>query len=262
MSTIRLSAEPSSQDGQAGVGPTAPVVGVRTTRIYCRPVCRPARMPRPENCVPFPDAEVARAAGYRPCKLCRPDDATPPPRLVARPEEVRFGTGPTPLGTAFAARTDVGVCALFFPEAETGSPALDRLRTMFPGGRIAGDDVAVAPLLASVAAWLEGGPEPAEVPLDLRGTPFQLEVWRALRSIPAGETCSYGELARRLGRPSASRAVGAACGANPVAILVPCHRAVGSRGDLVNYRWGLERKRALLGRESRGEGAELALFSR
>jgi AraC family transcriptional regulator of adaptative response/methylated-DNA-[protein]-cysteine methyltransferase len=89
-----------------------------------------------------------------------------------------------------------------------------------------------------------------ELPLDLRGTEFQRSVWQALREIPAGETASYTEIARRIGRPGSVRAVGGACAANPLAVVVPCHRALRSDGALAGFRWGLERKRALLAREA------------
>jgi AraC family transcriptional regulator of adaptative response/methylated-DNA-[protein]-cysteine methyltransferase len=90
-----------------------------------------------------------------------------------------------------------------------------------------------------------------DLPLDLRGTPFQRRVWQALRTIPLGETASYAEIARRIGAPKSARAVAAACRANPVAIVIPCHRVVRQDGSLAGYRWGITRKRALLAREAR-----------
>jgi AraC family transcriptional regulator of adaptative response/methylated-DNA-[protein]-cysteine methyltransferase len=104
---------------------------------------------------------------------------------------------------------------------------------------------------AKVIASLETGRD-LDVELDPQGTPFQKEVWNALRDIPAGETITYGTLATRIGRPNAVRAVGAACGANPIAIIIPCHRVVGSTGKLTGYAYGLDMKRQLLDRE-RGE---------
>jgi AraC family transcriptional regulator of adaptative response/methylated-DNA-[protein]-cysteine methyltransferase len=221
---------------------SGPVVGVKTTRIYCRPTCEPPRPPRPENRIPFPDAATARAAGFRACKLCRPDEVA---------ETVRYGRVPTSIGPAFAAATEAGLAALLFLDGDDPAPALDRLDSILPAHCAVEDASTVERLVSPVGAWLDGGPWPSAVPLDLRGTEFQLRVWEALREIPEGETRSYGTLAAAIGRPTASRAVGAACGANPVAILVPCHRAIGSGGSLVNYRWGLERKRALLERERR-----------
>jgi AraC family transcriptional regulator of adaptative response/methylated-DNA-[protein]-cysteine methyltransferase len=104
-----------------------------------------------------------------------------------------------------------------------------------------------ARVVAAVESPAGGG---ATLPLDPRGTAFQQEVWRALREIPAGSTASYAEVARRIGRPDASRAVAQACAANPLAVIVPCHRVVRGDGSLSGYRWGVERKRALLAREA------------
>lgn len=174
-------------------------------------------------------------------------------------ETVRFGFGPTPVGTVLVAMTERGVCALYFPEEDEREAVPAWLHKLVPGGTLVEDAEAVEPIIRAIADWLQGGPEPKDVPLDLRGTDFQQSVWEALREIPAGTTRTYGELARRIGNPKASRAVGAACGANPVSVFVPCHRAIGSNGGLVNYRWGLDRKRALLDREA---GRTLPLFSR
>lgn len=118
-----------------------------------------------------------------------------------------------------------------------------------PSAEIVRDDRGLAPLARVVLRAARGAP--VEVPLDLRGTALQLRVWRALRAVPSGETRSYGELARDAGAPRAVRAVARACGANPVAVLVPCHRAVAKDGALTGYRWGLERKAALLAAERR-----------
>ena len=98
---------------------------------------------------------------------------------------------------------------------------------------------------------IEGRGGGRKVPLDVRGTAFQHEVWAALRRIPPGATRTYGEIAREIGRPGAARAVGAACGSNPVAVVIPCHRVVRGDGDLGGYHWGIERKRAILDRERR-----------
>ncbi len=102
----------------------------------------------------------------------------------------------------------------------------------------------------AVSSLDEPGRSP-ELPLDIIGTAFQARVWEALRRIPAGETCSYADVAAQIGRPAAARAVARACGDNPLAVVVPCHRVVGRDGSLRGYRWGIERKRALLARERR-----------
>jgi AraC family transcriptional regulator of adaptative response/methylated-DNA-[protein]-cysteine methyltransferase len=230
-------------------GTTGPVVGVRTTRIYCHPSCQPGRSPKPENRVHFASVAEARAAGFRPCKKCRPDEpARPSPRSVPiEVETIRYGLGPTPLGFAFVAVSDRGLRVLFFLDEPDPALGLARLKADSPGARLVEEAAAITPLLHRVRASLETGQPCDDLPLDLRGTPFQLQVWNALRSIPAGSTCTYGELAIRLGLPAgAARAVGTACGANPIALVIPCHRVLRANGDLGGYRWGLERKRALL----------------
>ncbi len=230
--------------------PEGMVLGVRTTKIYCRPTCRPPRRPKPENCLLFPNADAARAAGFRACRLCRPDEkvnrSSDPSVPGADRELIRQGTGATPLGPVFVARSDRGIRALFLGAETSLEARRDRVRKLAPDAAWIDDDAAIQPVVERLAAWLEGGLACDDLPVDLRGTPFQVRVWNALREIPMGSTWTYGELAKALGQPNAARAVGAACGANPVAILVPCHRVVGSDGSLVNYRWGLEFKRALL----------------
>ncbi|MGW5053029.1 methylated-DNA--[protein]-cysteine S-methyltransferase [Actinokineospora sp. NPDC004072] len=113
------------------------------------------------------------------------------------------------------------------------------------------DETILPEVKAQLAAYFTGELTEFDVPLRLHGTPFQQEVWRALCEIPYGETISYGELARRVARPAASRAVGAANGRNPISVIVPCHRVVGSTGDLTGYGGGVERKRFLLDFETR-----------
>ena len=103
--------------------------------------------------------------------------------------------------------------------------------------------------VAHVVGFIEAGTQTLDLPLDLRGTAFQQRVWTAIRDIPRGATASYGELAKRIGHPTATRAVAQACAANPVAVAIPCHRVVRRDGGLSGYRWGAERKQALLRRE-------------
>jgi AraC family transcriptional regulator, regulatory protein of adaptative response / methylated-DNA-[protein]-cysteine methyltransferase len=221
---------------------TGPVVGCRTTRIYCRPLCRPGRAPRRENCVPFPSAAAAREAGYRPCKQCRPDeDGGRGPS-----ETIRYGVGPSPLGMAFVATTPRGICRLKMLDDVDPAPEIGRLRAAIAGAETVADPGAVGPILARVSAFLSDGDPCDDLPLDLRGTAFQRRVWTALRAIPRGQTRTYGEVADAVGVPGAARAVGAACGANTVMLLVPCHRVVGAGGSLGGFGAGLDRKRALL----------------
>ena len=169
---------------------------------------------------------------------------------MAKPT-IRYGMGPTPAGPVFVALSEQGICALFLFDTEDPTPGLDRVRAEHPGAMLVEDSRAVEAVLPAVRAFLEGrGGD--DLPIDLsRGTEFQREVWAALRQIPRGETRTYGELARAIGKPGAARAVGAACGANPVSLLVPCHRVIRTGGDLGGYYWGLDRKQALLDRERR-----------
>jgi AraC family transcriptional regulator, regulatory protein of adaptative response / methylated-DNA-[protein]-cysteine methyltransferase len=123
------------------------------------------------------------------------------------------------------------------------------LRRRFPQARIAADDSGLQEMLRAVLAFLEEPKQALDLPLDLRGTVFQQLVWRTLCQIPLGQTRTYGELARMIEQPRAVRAVARSCAANPVSLAVPCHRVIGSGGDLTGYRWGVPRKKALLDRE-------------
>jgi len=316
---------------------------VRTTGVYCRPSC-PARRPRREHVAFYSDRAAAEAAGFRPCRRCRPDqpppaariaracrsleaaleDCGPPPSLAqlarqaglspshfhrqfraatgltpreflaavrarrfraALPsaatvtdagyaagfsssgrlyenapaslgmapsrfrrggagETIRYGIGQSSLGPVLAAETDRGLCAILLGE---GQPALQRI---FPHARIVPAGPDFAQRLQAVLALIEAPAPGCHLPLDLQGTAFQRRVWQALRAIPAGATCTYSNLARRMGAARAVRAVASACAANPLAVAIPCHRAVRKSGALAGYRWGLARKRALLAAES------------
>ena len=317
------------------------VGAVKTTGIYCKPSC-PARRPKRENVEFFADGAAARAAGYRPCLRCKPDEVGRDRLAVAQAVElieaadgalplevlaVRVGyaphhfhrlfkraTGVTPaayarqlqarragealheetsvteaiyaagysgpsrfyegtkrlgmspsawrkggagvtirwtvaetsLGQILVAATDKGLCRVAFDE--TG---LD-LATRFPAAEIIEGGAALAALAARVVAEVETPGRDRDLPLDVQGTAFQEAVWQALRDIPAGETRSYADLATAAGHDRAVRAAGTACGSNPLAVIVPCHRALRSDGSLGGYAYGLERKTALLQREERG----------
>ena len=162
-------------------------------------------------------------------------------------EVIHFGLAACAFGPLLVASTAQGVCFVGF--AEPAAALQDALRGRFPAAALVRDDAALAAALAEVQAAIAEPAAARDLPLDLRGTAFQLRVWQALRAIPAGQTRSYAALAALAGRPGAARAAGAACGANPVAPLVPCHRALGSDGRLHGYRWGLARKAALLAEE-------------
>ncbi len=315
------------------------VGAVLTTGIYCKPSC-PARHPARRNVAFYAGPEEARAAGFRACLRCRPDEIGRDRLAVARAVALieaaveplplatlaaavdytphhfhrmfRRATGVTPaayarniranraadalsrenrvtdaiyeagygapsrfyadaagrmgmtpgawvrggagavirwtradssLGLLLIAATDRGLCRVAFDEDE------DALRARFPAARIEPADTALAALVARVVAGVEHPASDHDLPLDVRGTAFQEAVWQALRAIPAGRTLSYGELAAAAGRPAAVRAAGSACAANPIAVLVPCHRVKRSDGSLGGYAYGLDRKRALLDRE-------------
>jgi AraC family transcriptional regulator of adaptative response/methylated-DNA-[protein]-cysteine methyltransferase len=323
------------------------VYGVASTGVYCRPTC-PSRRPRRERVRFFAAASAAEAAGFRPCRRCRPQSpADVPPqvervgracraiasdpgerlsltrlaRLVggnpqhllrtfkrvlgvspreyadacrmgclrdglrngngvaaatyeagygsgsrvyerARPmlgmtpaayarggrgETVKYVVVDSPLGQLLVAATPLGVCAV---TVGASSGALEAgLRREFPAAEIAIGDARLSKYVALIVGGLEAGAPDVRLPLHVRATAFQRRVWQELQKIPRGTTRSYQEVAARLGRPTAARAVARACASNPVALVVPCHRVVRSDGGLGGYHWGVERKRALLRQE-------------
>jgi len=156
---------------------------------------------------------------------------------------IRWATARTSFGQMLLAATERGICRLSFEENEAA------LIERFPHAEIEEGGERLADLLARVIAAVEQPDRPHDLPLDIRGTAFQEVVWRELTCVPPGETLSYAALAARAGRPGAARAAGSACGANPVAILVPCHRAQRGDGSPGGYAYGLGIKRALLTRE-------------
>ena len=162
-------------------------------------------------------------------------------------ERIGFVLVPCSLGQALVAATARGLCAILLADEAAGLEA--DLRRRFPRAQVQPGDEALRDRVREVVAYLDGAKVSPGLPLDLRGTVFQLRVWRELQRIPAGATSDYSTIATRLGMPRGARAVAKACGDNPVAVLVPCHRVVRKGGDLAGYRWGLERKRALLARE-------------
>lgn len=319
------------------------VVAVRTTGIYCKPSCA-ARHPRRENVAFYPDPAAARAAGFRACLRCRPDEIgrdrtavaeaiaaieeaeTPPlldtladrvgyaphhfhrlfkratgvtpaayargvqarraaealeggasvteavyaagysapsrfyeqgaPRLGMAPSAwarggagvvIRWTVADTSLGPMLVAATDKGLCRVSFDEDA------EALRARFPHAEIKPADRALAALAARVVAAVESPERDEDLPLDVRGTAFQEAVWQALRAIPPGETRSYTALAAAAGNAKAVRAAGSACGANPVSVVIPCHRAQRTDGSLGGYAYGLARKRILRAREGADE---------
>lgn len=160
---------------------------------------------------------------------------------------IRYATAKCGLGRVIVCATGRGICLIAFADADKELVAEARAR--FPDATIQPTEPDFAETVAKVVAMADnptdGGPA-MDLPLDVRGTAFQRRVWQELRAIPPGTTVTYAELAARIGKPKAVRAVGTACGANPVSLLVPCHRAVGTDGKLHGYRWGLKRKKKLL----------------
>ncbi len=316
------------------------VGAVLTTGIYCKPSC-PARHPKRENVVFYPDGAAAVAAGFRACLRCKPDEVGRDRIAVARAvalieaaEETlglnelaamvgyaphhfhrlfKRATGVTPaayarglraraaahalmtetsvteaiyeagysapsrfyegagkrlgmtpsawkrggagatirwvivdtsLGALLVAATDKGLCRVSFDEGEAA------LRLRFPQAEILPGGSALADLAAQVVASVESPDRDLDLPVDVQGTAFQEAIWQALRQIPAGETRSYSQLAAMAGNPAAVRAAGTACGANHLAVVIPCHRAQRSDGTMGGYAYGVDRKVVLLDRES------------
>jgi methylated-DNA-[protein]-cysteine S-methyltransferase len=212
------------------------ISGCRTTKIYCRPDCPPGRRTKPENKVYFGSRNEARVLGYRACKVCEPDG------LFEVSETFFFNRYHSPLGVYIVARSDKGIVCV---KPEKQSPRFlarcEREKIEFTEN--GGLNFA---LKDQLDAYFSGKRRRFTLPLDLRGTRFQRQVWELLLEIPWGETRTYGQIAYALGRAKAARAVGRAVGTNPVSIVVPCHRIIGSDGSLTGYGGGLPRKTFLL----------------
>lgn len=184
-------------------------------------------------------ADAADALGMSPGKF----------RNKGKGETIRYTVIETWLGQTLIASTDKGICRLQF-----GDDDVAMVRAMnedFANATVAEADQAFRDLVDDTVRSL-GTPDALKLPLDIRGTAFQAKVWHALRQIPFGKTVSYGELAKQIGQPTASRAVASACGSNDIAVLIPCHRVIGKDGSLTGYRWGVERKQKLLETERAG----------
>lgn len=325
------------------------VYSVRTTGVFCRPSCG-SRLPKRENVVFHPGVVEAQAAGFRPCRRCRPDrdpilaewtravagacrtmeEAAEAPTVASLAagaamslshfqrvfkrvtgltpkgyirmlqtarvrkelagggsitgalyragfnsssgfyagaagalgmtpgsfraggagERIRIGVGVSSLGKVLVAATDRGVCSILL--GDRPDELMDELRRRFPGAELVDGDGEFGSWVAAAVGMVEVPSAGLDLPLDIRGTAFQQLVWDALREIPAGSTASYSEVAERIGRPGAARAVAGACAANQLAVAIPCHRVVHRDGSVSGYRWGVERKRELLDREGGG----------
>ena len=258
---------------------------VKTTGVYCRPTCA-SRRPLRKNVEFFTTTAQARAQGYRACKRCRPDDATNSRaatapinavvhelarQIEANPEQSfrltqlakRAGYSPfhlqrnfkaiigSTLGLLMIGATDRGICFLQFGDSDRALQA--ELRRQFPAAAVqpmpATHEEQFESWMAALNRHLRGLEPRLDLPLDVRGTAFQLIVWRYLQKVPYGEVRSYSEVAEAIGKPSAARAVARACASNGVALLIPCHRVVRGTGELGGYRWGVQRKRVLLDTE-------------
>ena len=319
---------------------------VKTTGVYCRPSCA-ARLARPENVQFYLTCKDAEKAGFRPCKRCKPDQAslvehsdkiasacrlienseTPPSlKLLAQhvglstyhfhrvfkaatgltpkgyaaahraslvrkslnksgtvtdaiydagynsnsrfyetsnqvlgmtpsnyraggaQTDIRFAVGECSLGSILVAQSDRGICAIFL--GDDPDALVRELQDQFPNANLIGGDTGFEQLVAKVVGFVEAPERGLDLPLDVRGTAFQQRVWQSLGKIPAGSTASYTDVAKLIGSPRSVRAVAQACGANKLAVVIPCHRVVRNDGALAGYRWGVERKRALLKKEA------------
>jgi AraC family transcriptional regulator of adaptative response/methylated-DNA-[protein]-cysteine methyltransferase len=160
---------------------------------------------------------------------------------------IRYAAVETSYGWMLVAATERGLCTVSLHNSH--DTAITSLQTEFAEAQLTADTAALAGTVQQIVAHIEGALPSLDLPIDVQATAFQMRVWNALRQIPHGETWSYSELAEHIGDPKATRAVAAACGANRLAVVIPCHRVVGKSGNLTGYKWGIERKRLLLARE-------------
>ncbi len=162
--------------------------------------------------------------------------------------DIRFAVGESSLGSILVARSERGVCAIYL--GDDPDQLTRDLQNQFPHAHLIGGDADFEHLVSQVVGFVEAPVRGLNLPLDVRGTAFQQRVWKALQRIPSGSTASYADIATRIGSPTSIRAVARACGTNALAVAIPCHRVVRMNGELSGYRWGIERKRALLEREA------------
>jgi AraC family transcriptional regulator of adaptative response/methylated-DNA-[protein]-cysteine methyltransferase len=215
--------------------------GVATTHVFCVPSCG-CRTPLPEHVEYFDSPGAALRAGFRPCKRCRPLGERSAVTLAE--QRVR-----TPLGEMIAIGCDHGLALLEFADRFMLGTQRERVRRLFASEIVEDGFPALAAVQEQLDEYFAGRRLAFDLPLLPLGTPFQRRVWRRLLEIPAGQTRSYEQLALRCAVPGAQRAVGRANGDNRMAVVIPCHRVIGSDGALTGYGGGLWRKRALLERE-------------
>ncbi len=171
-----------------------------------------------------------------------------PAERLGMTARIRFAVAACSLGAILVAASDRGIVAILL--GDDHDTLLRALRKRFPKTRLVGGGEDFDPIVAKVVDFVEAPSRALDLPLDIRGTAFQQRVWQALRAIPAGSTVSYSQIAERIGRPDAPRAVAQACASNPIAVAIPCHRVVRNDGALSGYRWGADRKRLLIEREA------------
>jgi O-6-methylguanine DNA methyltransferase len=248
------------------------LTAVSTTGVFCRPGC-PAPAPLPGNAERVATAREALFAGYRPCLRCRPletergdltdaelrraEHLRPILRAARTARRRRSGADEivvtmldTPLGRMLAGATDEGICLLEFTDRRMLPTELDDLARRLGRPVVAGRHPHLDRLAGQLDAYFTGTPDSFDVPVVTLGSEFQRRTWEELRRIVPGTIVSYEELARRVGRPAAVRAVGTANGANRLAVLIPCHRVVRKTGETGNYGGGRWRKAWLLAHEA------------
>ncbi len=230
------------------------IVGVRTTKIYCLPSCRPPRKPKPENVTFFETIAEARAAGLRACKLCKPDNfylSHGIEQLPAQAAKIAYLDtvleAPGPL--AFAVDRAGALLWLKFLDGHYDRSLEAELTGA--GYQLTQDSARTAQAHREISEYCAGNRQEFTLPLALHGTPWQQTVWQALTAIPFGETRTYGQLAHALGRPTAARAVGSANAANKIPLVIPCHRVVGADYSLTGFAGGIHIKKRLLAHEAR-----------
>lgn len=234
--------------------------GVITAGVFCLPSCS-TKKANPDNVRFFCNIESAMQLGFRPCKRCHPAGQGEASRHIGMTpkaykaggdgEIIYYACRETALGFMIMAATNKGVCSVQFDDNEDA--LLTLLSHEFPNAQLVPSAAQNATELDNWVLALDehisqGAPKP-DVPLDIKGTAFQIKVWQFLLSINEGDVMSYADVAKHIDKPKAIRAVGTACGKNLIGVLIPCHRVLRGDGSLGGYRWGLERKRMLLSME-------------
>jgi AraC family transcriptional regulator of adaptative response/methylated-DNA-[protein]-cysteine methyltransferase len=169
-------------------------------------------------------------------------------RPEALVEDIRFGFGESSLGTVLVAASGRGVAAILMGDRRDA--LLRELADAFPHARLASEEAGLAQIVAQVVGFLDAPRKGLDLPLDIRGSALEQAVWQALRDVPAGQTVTYGQIAKTLPLPATAQDVGAACAANVLAVAIPCHRVVKADGSVSGYRWGVQRKKRLINREA------------